>query len=245
MSVKIAQTGYPIELQVEERLRFKAAESAQTSLILQRRVAAWLRDLGFKSYESFGHRSDAKQAQLYVAWIAYRNYKADPKKYPKAPPANPAAPPGSSWHGDARAAIDLSGTDVRAYVEAKILPHSRLNQPCNKYGICFTMNHVDAPGQEEWWHVVLIETCKYTGNRSEFLAETEAVYGKPPTINTRLAFNSAYGIWISEFVRLTNIGFTDKDVKLWQKANGLTPDGVIGPKSWKVAYKNRGIMLLE
>ena len=141
---------------------------AKVNPILLRRVALWLYDNKLKATRCFGYRATSDQARLYKAWIAYKNYKANPSKYPKAPAANPAASPGNSWH-EFHLAVDLQGPGIRELITRTILPFSRNKQPCNKWGISFTMNKVDAPSQLEWWHVVTTETANYRGDRSKFI----------------------------------------------------------------------------
>lgn len=141
---------------------------ADVNPILLRRVAIWLYDHKLKAKGCFGYRATADQERLYKAWIAYKNYRDNPKKFPYAYKANPAAPPRSSWH-EYHLAIDLQGPGIREFVTGTILPYSRNNQPCNKWGLSFTMNKVDAPTQMEWWHVVTTETANYKGDRSKFI----------------------------------------------------------------------------
>jgi len=165
---EILKTGYPMESDTKKYLMFAApASNAKVNMILQQRVAAWLRDNKFKATGCFGYRATATQKRLYDKWIAYRNYRNFPTKYPAVPKANPAARPGMSWH-EFGGAIDLQGVGIKAFVEKNILPFGRNNQSCNKYGISFTMNKVDAQTQLEWWHVVMVESANYKGDRSKF-----------------------------------------------------------------------------
>ena len=159
---------YALEPNVFTYLKFAPPTSnANVNKVLQGRVAAWLRANNLKASGCFGYRPRENQQRLYDKWIAYKNYKADPTKYPAVPKANPAAPPGASWH-EFGGAIDLQGPGIREFVEKAILPYGKNNQTCNKWGIAFTMNKIDAPRQLEWWHVVLLESANYKGDRSKF-----------------------------------------------------------------------------
>lgn len=233
----ITSQPYPTENQIEKFLTFNTPESRCINLVLARRISAWLRDNCLRSLSTYGFRSNEVQSKFYAAWIAYSNYRSNPIKYPKAPFANPAAPPGESWH-NYHLADDLQGDLVKKLIETTILNYPRAKQPCNKYGICFPMNKHDAPKQLEWWHVVPIETIGYTGARSKFVAPEEAIYTKPPTIIV-----GDQSIWVSEFMRLTNISFNEQAIKHWQFDNHLVADTIIGPKSWKVAYKLKNVII--
>lgn len=121
-------------------------------------------------------------------------------------PSGMVAAPGISWHEN-YCAVDLNGSFWQKQSELLWVPKTRLRQSLNEYGLMVPLNRVDSPSVVEWWHLQPIETNGIAGsNRKSFLDADDEIYG------------------VKEVQKQVTI-------KEFQTANGLTADGVIGPKT--------------
>jgi hypothetical protein len=222
--MKIIPGKYKEERNWKEYITLNSPDDRFVSLVFLWRLAAFCKDFRVKSTMTIGSRSTAKQKVLYDMYLAGKG--------------NLAAKPGTSWHEtglavDVREAAEF-GWFMR-FSKRWIMPYSSLKQGLAEYGIIAPLNNADKPASSvEWWHWQPIETAGFAGDRMKFLDPDDAINGKPAVVG----MNDS-GVWVMELQRIMNRSQTGKydgtlqvAVKAFQKSNGLTADGIVGPATW-------------
>jgi peptidoglycan hydrolase-like protein with peptidoglycan-binding domain len=183
-----------------------------------------------------GFRSVYDQASAY---IRYKNSGG-----------NPAAYPGESWH-NCGLAYDVSkllsgkypGTMPEDYL------HKPWEQAMNVFGLCIPM--WSGSGEKEPWHVIPVECLGVDGSdRQWFLDQGDRLvsdsgfrvlqYIKLDTnpLFTRSVLMRGNDVrYMQTLLKIEADGvfgpLTEKAVEDFQKAKGLTVDGICGPETWK------------
>jgi peptidoglycan hydrolase-like protein with peptidoglycan-binding domain len=174
----------------KQYIAFMNAGQEGIALEFAQRLAAFFKAKSKIGYISSGYRNVARQKVL---------YEQNCKDHPPAGDGY-VARPGNSWH-NGRCAIDLDDRGFwKKYMESGDMKRTIKRQELYKYGLCLSLNHVDAHTVFEWWHIQPIETIGYTGDRTKFLDPDDR---------------------ISESGEIT--------IKDFQKAMGLRDDGIVGP----------------
>jgi len=161
------------------------------------------------SYRPLGKPGDASRG-VWSQWAAWEKYQAG---------GNLAARPGTSNHGFGTA-LDLPPATVDAV---------------RKYGDAFGWNHAHTDAPSESWHHLFLPSQAHKDVIARWSTDPVIKQGsKGPATKTLKTLLKKHGYWPTVFPIVEGFGSrTTAQVKKFQKAYGLRPDGFVGLSSWK------------